>query len=173
MQFCVQLYIDTWKIISYLQATPCWIKTKTINSLAFISVIIKQLMLIIFFFCFLGLAFLKNWNWNMPIIKTIEIFSYFATNWFEHVPWKMSDSVSFLIFEFTLVINLRNFDFKSHWNTLIFTFWLKKKKNDVRFEYVSWKIARFCFISIAWVHFSHKTKKFWFCKLLKFFNIFW
>ena len=31
----------------------------------------------------------------------------------------MSDFVSFALFEFTLVIKLRNFDFKSHGNTLI------------------------------------------------------
>ena len=32
---------------------------------------------------------------------------------------KMSDFVSFLLLGFTLVITLRNFDFESHWNTLI------------------------------------------------------
>ena len=33
---------------------------------------------------------------------------------------KMSDFVSFPLFEFILVINLRNFDFESHWNTVTF-----------------------------------------------------
>ena len=33
---------------------------------------------------------------------------------------KISDFVSFPLFGFTLVIKLRNFDFESHWNTLIF-----------------------------------------------------
>ena len=33
---------------------------------------------------------------------------------------KMSDFVSFPLFGFVLVIKLRNFDFESHWNTLIF-----------------------------------------------------
>ena len=46
-------------------------------------------------------------------------------------------------------------------------------KEDARFEYVPWKNVCFCFISIAWVHFIHKTKKFWFWKSLKCFNIFW
>ena len=32
----------------------------------------------------------------------------------------MSDFVSFPLLGFTLVIKLRNFDFESHWNTLIF-----------------------------------------------------
>ena len=41
--------------------------------------------------------------------------------------------VSFQLFEFALVIKLRNFDFKSHGNTVIF---LVKKYIDVRFEYV-------------------------------------
>ena len=33
---------------------------------------------------------------------------------------KTSDFVSFPLFGFTLVMKLRNFDFESHWNTLIF-----------------------------------------------------
>ena len=45
---------------------------------------------------------------------------------------KMSDFVSFPLLGFTLVIKLRNFDFESHWNTLIFF----DKKNDVRFDNV-------------------------------------
>ena len=41
MQFCIQLYIDTWEIILHLQANPYWLKTKNINSLIFISTITK------------------------------------------------------------------------------------------------------------------------------------
>ena len=37
MQFC----IDICKIIPYLQANPYWLKTKNMNSLIFISAIIK------------------------------------------------------------------------------------------------------------------------------------
>ena len=44
---------------------------------------------------------------------------------------KMSDSVSFSLFGFTLVIKLRNFDFQSHWNTLIFFFFLDKKWRQI------------------------------------------
>ena len=56
MQFCIQLYFDTWEIILYLQANPYRLKTKIINSRIFISTIIKQLMLMIFFlFYWLGL----------------------------------------------------------------------------------------------------------------------
>ena len=33
---------------------------------------------------------------------------------------KMAAFVSFSFFAFTLVIKLKNFDFESHWNTLIF-----------------------------------------------------
>ena len=83
---------------------------------------------------------------------------------------KMSDFVSIPLFGFTLVIKLRNFDFESHWNILIF---FNKKRYGVRFEYVPWKNVWFCFISIVWVHFSHKTEKFRFWKPLKYFNIFW
>ena len=67
---------------------------------------------------------------------------------------KMSDFASFPLFKFTLVIKLRNFDFKSHWNSFLF---FDKKIYDLRFEYVQWKDAWFCFISIVWVHVSYKT----------------
>ena len=39
---------------------------------------------------------------------------------FEYVSWKLSNFVSFPLFGFTLVIKLRNSDFESHWNALIF-----------------------------------------------------
>ena len=41
MQFCIQLYIDIWEIILYLQANRYRLKTKNINSLIFISTIIR------------------------------------------------------------------------------------------------------------------------------------
>ena len=41
MQFCIQLNIDIWEIILYLQANPYRLKTKNINSLTFISTIIE------------------------------------------------------------------------------------------------------------------------------------
>ena len=41
MQFCIQLYIDIWEIILYVQANPYRLKTKNINSVIFISTIIK------------------------------------------------------------------------------------------------------------------------------------
>ena len=43
---------------------------------------------------------------------------------------------------------------------MLLIFFRKKKKYGVSFEYVPWKTAWFCFISITWVHLSHKTKKF-------------
>ena len=49
---------------------------------------------------------------------------------------KMFDFVSFPMFGFILVIKLRNFDFESHGNSLIF---FDKKRYDVRLEYGSWK----------------------------------
>ena len=49
---------------------------------------------------------------------------------------KMFDFVSFLLFGFTLVIYLRNFDFENHSNTLIF---FEKKICGLRFAYVPWK----------------------------------
>ena len=80
------------------------------------------------------------------------------------------DFVSFSLFEFTLVIKLRNFDFESHWNALII---FRKKMYSVRFEYVPWKNVWFCFISIILVHFSHKTENSSFLKSLKWFKVFW
>ena len=41
MQFCIQLNIDIWEIILYLQANPYRLKTKNINSLTFISTFIE------------------------------------------------------------------------------------------------------------------------------------
>ena len=38
-QFCIQLYIDIWEIISYLQANPYLLKTKNINCLICITTI--------------------------------------------------------------------------------------------------------------------------------------
>ena len=49
MQFYIQLYIDISKIIMYLQANPYRLKTKNINSLIFISTVIKYQMLMTFF----------------------------------------------------------------------------------------------------------------------------
>ena len=49
MQSWFQLYIDIWKVIPYLQANVYCLKVKKINSLIFISTIIKQLVLIISF----------------------------------------------------------------------------------------------------------------------------
>ena len=41
MQFCIQLYIDIWEIILYLQANIYQLKTKNINSLICITTIIE------------------------------------------------------------------------------------------------------------------------------------
>ena len=70
---------------------------------------------------------------------------------------EMSHFVSFSLFEFTLFIQLGNLDFKSHENTLIY---FDKKGYGVKFEYAARENNFFCFISIAWVHFSYKTEKF-------------
>ena len=53
---------------------------------------------------------------------------------------KMSAFVSFPLFGFNIVMKLGNFDFESHWNTLIF---FDKKTYGVRFEYVPWKMSDF------------------------------
>ena len=52
IQFYIQSYIDIWEIILYLQANPYQLKTKNINILIFINILIKLLTLfyrIVFF----------------------------------------------------------------------------------------------------------------------------
>ena len=66
------------------------------------------------------------------------------------------DLISFYLLVLTFVMKLENAGNKSHWN--IFSIW-RPMKNYVRFEYVPWKNVWLCFASIAWVHFSRKTKK--------------
>ena len=67
---------------------------------------------------------------------------------------KMSDFVSFPLPESTLVIKLRNFDFESYWNILIFF----DKKNDVRFEYVLSNSVWFGLSFVDWDQFSNKLR---------------
>ena len=89
---------------------------------------------------------------------------------------KIAHFVSFLLLGFTLVIKLRNCDFESHWNTLMF---FTKKRYGVRFQYVLWKNVSFCFISIVSItlfhlqYLSHKISQFWYWKSFKYCNIFW
>ena len=61
----------------------------------------------------------------------------------------MFDFVSFPFSGFTLVRKLRNCDFESHWNTLIFF----DKKNDVRFEYVLSNRVWFGLYFVVWAQF--------------------
>ena len=68
-------------------------------------------------------------------------------------------------------MKLKDANYKSHWNILVFAtnekwcqiwiFWICPMEN-----------VWFCFTSIVWVYFSHKTEKFWFWKSLKQFNVF-
>ena len=49
IQLCIKLYNEIWKIITYLEANPNYLKAMNINSLILISTIIKQLMSTIWF----------------------------------------------------------------------------------------------------------------------------
>ena len=40
MQFCIKLNNDIWEIILYLQANTYWLKTKNINSLTFLALLL-------------------------------------------------------------------------------------------------------------------------------------
>ena len=86
---------------------------------------------------------------------------------FEYIPWKKC----LVLFHFhslgsLLVIKLRKFDFEKHWDTSIF---FDKKKYNIIFEYAPYKNDWFCYIFTVWVHFNHKTEKFRFWKILKYF----
>ena len=50
---------------------------------------------------------------------------------------------------------------------------LQTVKNDVRFEFVSWKKSDFVSFPLIWFTFSYKTEWFRFSKSLKYFNMFW
>ena len=64
--------------------------------------------------------------------------------------------VLFPLIGLTLVLKLRNFDFESQLNTLIF---LIKKCVTSNWNISHEENVRSCFISIFWVHLSHKTEK--------------
>ena len=111
----------------------------------------------------------------MSIIKVIEISLVLCDQWrmisdLNMSHGKISYLVSFLLFEFTLVIKLRSVDLESHSK-----YFFDKKRYGVRFDYVSWKSVWFCIICIVLVCFSHKMENFRFWKSLKYsfhFNIF-
>ena len=81
-------------------------------------------------FHFTWLCSLLQLDWKVPIIKVIEICKYYLN--MSH--GKMSDFVSIPLFGLILVIKLRNFNFESHWNILVF---LDKKKmvSDLNMSY--------------------------------------
>ena len=59
---------------------------------------------------------------------------------------KMSDFISFPFFWFTLVIKLTNFDFESHWNTLMF-FGKKDMVSDLKMsDFVSFPFFGFTLV---------------------------
>ena len=64
------------------------------------------------------------WFW-----KSLKYYNIFWQRNIWRQTWKMSDFVSFPLLGFTLVIKIRNFDFESHWNTLIF--FDKKKRCQI------------------------------------------
>ena len=72
---------------------------------------------------------------------------------------KMSDFVPFPLLGFTLVIKLKNFDFESHWNTLIY---LDKKRYAVRVEYVPWKMSDFVVFPLFRFTLVIKLRELWF-----------
>ena len=65
-------------------------------------------------------------------------------------------------------MKLKDANYKSHWNVSVFCDqWKMMSDLNMSHEKVS------DFVSIVWLHFSHKTEKFRFWKLLKYFNNLW
>ena len=62
------IYVDIWKIIPYLQANQYRLKTNNIDSLIFISTIIKKLLMV---FCFLDLVFLRKKRTGLVYIDVL------------------------------------------------------------------------------------------------------
>ena len=60
------IYVDIWKIIPYLQANQYRLKTNNIDSLIFISTIIKKLLMV---FCFLDLVFLRKKRTGLVVYR--------------------------------------------------------------------------------------------------------
>ena len=90
-------------------------------------------------FHFTCLCSLLQWNWKMSIIKFIVIIVVFCDWWkimsdLNMSHRKLSYFVSFPLFGLTLAIKLRNFDFKSYWNTSIF-FDKKDMTSDLNMPY--------------------------------------
>ena len=106
-----------------------------------------------------------------------------------HFPWnililleyllrKMSDFVSIPLFGFTLVTKLRNFDFESHWNILIFfdkrnilrQIWIfSMEKSVILFHFHrSWKSLQYfnIFVKKDW-------RKIWICPIEKWLILFY
>ena len=75
---------------------------------------------------------------------------------------KMSGFVSFLLFGLTLLIKPREFNFKSHWNTIFFI-----RKRDLRFEFVLSNSVWFVLTFVIWVQFWEKVEKYRFLTSLK------
>ena len=67
------IYVDTWKIIPYLQANQYRLKTNNIDSLIFISTIIKKLLMV---FCFLDLVFLRKKRTGLVVYRCSSPQSY-------------------------------------------------------------------------------------------------
>ena len=79
------------------------------------------------------------------------------------------DIVSICLFGITFAMILEDASYKSHWNILVIAtnekwrhIWICPVRNCL-----------ICFTSIMWVHFCHKTDKFWFSKSLTYFSACW
>ena len=73
------------------------------------------------------------------------------------------------LFVLTFEMKLKGVNYNIHLNILV----IETIKKWCQIEHVLCKKVSFCFMSIDWVHFNHKTETFQFWKSLKSFNIFW
>ena len=93
----------------------------------------------------------KYWFWkSLKYFNIFDIKKMISDLNMSHGLMEMSNFVSFPLFGLSLVIKLRNFDFESHWNTLLF-FFLKQKWCQIWMscQFLIW--FKLCCVSIIWV----------------------
>ena len=71
-----------------------------------------------------------------------------------------------ILFVLNFAMKLKDDNYKSHWNILVFY-------DQLKMIWICSMEKCLILFHFTWVHFSHKTEKFRFWKPLKYFNIFW
>ena len=113
---------------------------------------------------------LFHFTWFFLTFVTKFTDANYNSHWnIEYVPWKTCDFILFPLLEFTLVIKLRNFDAKRHWNTLIF---FHEKSYYISYINMSHgKMSDLILFPLFGLTLVIKLRYCWFWKSLKYFNV--